>query len=314
MTIRTFEAGDEVAQVSIYNEAAARLPKFKPATLDEVRRRCRAPDFDPGTRFFAVADGPPVGYASFHANGRVSFPWCRPGHEAQAEPLFAAVLEAMRGRGLTRAFAAYRGDWPAQGEFFLAHGFTLAREMVNFVVSLLDLPTPAARPSSPISPLRPEEVPAVFGLAPAALRCPDAAALEQHLFQNPHFGKDALFALRSRTTGAPVGTGVLVENPAYANPLQLDSGMPCFRLGAFGTAGMQVKKVNGLFSFVVRPGNEVSQVGLDLIGHAARRLQSTDLDTLAAQVPSDVPHLLRFYQQYFRRQGSFPVFERALGA
>ena len=95
MTIRTFEAGDEVAQVSIYNEAAARLPKFKPATLDEVRRRCRAADFDPGTRFYAVADGRPVGYASFHANGRVSFLWCRPGHEAQAEPLFAAVLDEL---------------------------------------------------------------------------------------------------------------------------------------------------------------------------------------------------------------------------
>jgi hypothetical protein len=32
----------------------------------------------------------------------------------------------------------------------------------------------------------------------------------------------------------------------------------------------------------------------------------------AAQVASNVPHLLRFYQNYFRRQGSFPVYERAL--
>jgi hypothetical protein len=312
MTIRTYQPGDDVAQVGIYNEAAGRLPKYKPATLDEVRRRCRAADFDPGTRFFAVVEGRPVGYASFHANGRVSFPWCRAGHEGQAEPLFAAVLEAMRGRGLTRAFAAYRGDWPAQAEFFLAHGFTRAREMVNFVIPFVELPTPAARPSSPITPLRPDDVPAVFALAPEALRVGDPAALEGHLFRSPYFGKDSVFALRNRTTGAPAAVGVLVENPAYANPLQIDSAMPCFRLGAFGTEGMQVKRVNGLFSFLTPPGNEVSPLGLDLIGHAGRRVQSTDLDTLAAQVPSDAPHLVRFYEQYFRRQGSFPVFERSL--
>src|SRR5690348_15345284 len=100
MTIRTFAAGDDAAQVSIYNEAAGSLPKFKPATLDEIRRRCRAADFDPTTRLFALADGRPVGYATFLANGRVSYPWCRKGHEARAEPLFEAVLAAMKQRGL----------------------------------------------------------------------------------------------------------------------------------------------------------------------------------------------------------------------
>src|SRR5262249_51646942 len=34
MTIRTFQPGDDAVQVSIYNEAAADLPKFKPATID----------------------------------------------------------------------------------------------------------------------------------------------------------------------------------------------------------------------------------------------------------------------------------------
>ena len=48
------------------------------------------------------------------------------------------------------------------------------------------------------------------------------------------------------------------------------------------------------------------------MGHAAYRLQQSDLDCLAAQVPSDVPHLLRFYQHLFRRQGSFPILERTL--
>src|SRR4051812_4327247 len=71
MTIRTFQSGDDVAQVSIYNEAAAALPRFKPATLDELRRRLRGPDFDPSSRFYALADGRPVGYATFAASGRV---------------------------------------------------------------------------------------------------------------------------------------------------------------------------------------------------------------------------------------------------
>ena len=34
--------------------------------------------------------------------------------------------------------------------------------------------------------------------------------------------------------------------------------------------------------------------------------------TVSAQAPTDVPHLFHFYQSYFRRQGSFPVYERVL--
>lgn len=312
MTIRTYQPGDDAALVGIYNEAAAGLPKFKPATLDEMRRRSRGPDFDPALRFFALADGRLVGYATAHANGRVSFPWCRAGHEALAEPLFQAALDALRARRAPRAFAAYRADWPAQADFFLAHGFQRAREMVNFAVTLIDLPTAAARASSPVTPLKPDEVPAVYALAPQVLRSRDAAELGQFLFQNPCFSGSAVFAIRSKTTRAPLAAGVLVEDASYANPLQLDSGMPCFRLGAFGTEGLQVKRVNGLFSFLAAPGNEVAPLGLDLLSHAVRRAERAGLETLAAQVPSDAAHLLRFYQQHFQKQGSFPVFERAL--
>ena len=35
--------------------------------------------------------------------------------------------------------------------------------------------------------------------------------------------------------------------------------------------------------------------------------------SLAAQVPSDAPHLVAFYESYFQKQGSFPVFEREVG-
>src|SRR5262249_10494729 len=107
--------------------------------------------------------------------------------------------------------------------------------------------------------------------------------------------------------------GVLVTNPAYADPRALDAAMPCFRLGAFGTESMTTKRINGVFSFLVRDDQHVNALGLDLLGHTAYRLQNTDdVSFLAAQVPSDVPHLLGFYQRNFRRQASFPVYEREL--
>lgn len=311
-TLRTFEAGDEAIQVSIFNEVAAPLPKFKAATLDEIRRRCLDPEFDPGARFFALdSAGRAVGYASFHQNGRVSIPWCRAGHEEAAELLFAKVIEAMKARGLRRAFAAYRGDWP-QCDFFPAHGFRLAREMVNFVLDLLDLPTPAACTSSLIGPMHREDVPAVFALAPQTLRGATVAELERHLFHNVYFAPDSLFVLRMRQEGPPVAAGILIENAAYADPKKVDSAMPCYRLGAFGTEGMQSKRINGLFSFLSAPNRDTSMLALDLVSHAALQLSKTECESLAAQAPSDVPHLMRFYQQYFQRQGSFPVFEREL--
>ena len=103
-----------------------------------------------------------------------------------------------------------------------------------------------------------------------------------------------------------------MENPAYADPHQIDALAPCFRLGAVGAEGEQTKRVNGLFSFLAPSGKNSSSLGLDLLGHAAFRLEEETVAWLAAQVSSDVPHLLRFYQHHFRRQGSFPVFERAL--
>ena len=312
MKTRHYQPGDESMQVAIYNEAAGSFPKFKPATIDEVRKRVQAPDFDPATRFYAEEGGKVVGYCTLHASGRVGYPWTLKGHEAQAEPLFQAVLDAMRKRGITSAFAAYRGDWPATTAFFNGHDFRLVREMVNFVIDIVEMPTPAARPSLPFSPLKREDVPAVFELAPEALRVKTPAELEKHLFDNPFFSHEALFVLRSRTGGIPAAVGILLDSPDYADPKQIDSNMPCFRLGAFGAEGMTAKRVKGLFSFLCRPGRDVSSLALDLMGHAAFRLEDSNTASLAAQVSSDVPHLLRFYQQHFRRQGSFPIFERNL--
>jgi hypothetical protein len=312
VTIRTFRPGDDAAQVGIYNEAAAALPKFKPATLDEIRRRTRPAAFDPGTRFIAEEGGLPVGYAGFHANGRVSFPWCRKGHERHAEALFAAVVDEMRRRTLSSAFAAYRADWPAQRDFFLAHGFRLGREMVNFVLDLMDMPTPGVGAGQGVEPLQPEDVPAVFALGRGTIRCRTPDELATHLFDNPYFAADSAFVVRAHPGGPPVAASVLVVDAAYGDARAVDASMPCFRLGAFGTEGMQWKRLNGLFSFVAAPGAGANPLGLELLAHAVTRLSHTELDTFAAQVPSDAPHLLRFYQQLGQRQGAFPVLELTL--
>jgi hypothetical protein len=312
MNIRNYLVGDDAIQAEIYNEAAAELPKFKPATAADVSRRSQSPDFDPNSRFYAVVGGQVVGYANFHANGRISYPWCRKGQEGAAEPLFQIVLQTMKERKLRLAFAAYRADWLPQKEFFLAHGFRLAREMINFEVDQAELPTRTGKLSNPLSPLRREDVPAIFQLAPHAFRVSSPRELESHLFENPYFPPASVYALRSRVNDVPLAAGILIENANYADPKQIDPAMPCFRLGAFGTEGMQTKRINGMFSFLCSSERDVNPLALDLMHHATILLEQTNVETLAAQVPSDAPHLLKFYQHYFRRQAGFPVFERTL--
>jgi hypothetical protein len=148
---------------------------------------------------------------------------------------------------------------------------------------------------------------------PEALRVTAPQELELHLLRNPYFGPESAFMLRGRAEDAPVAVGILITERTYADPRQLDAAMPCFRLGAFGTEGMQVKRIKGLFSFLTHKDVNGSALGLDLMSHAASRLRDDDdISALAAQVPSDAPALVQVYQRYFQRQGSFPVFERSL--
>jgi hypothetical protein len=313
VTIRSYQSGDEHAQVAIYNTAAGALPRFKPATLHEVQRRIRTRDFDPGTRFYADENGRVVGYCMIQANGRISYPWCLPGHEAHAEPLLNAALAGLAKRSVQRPFTAYRGDWPTVNQFFLDRGFRQTREMVNFVLNFLDMPTPSVRPANAIGPLQAADVPAVLALGAGVSRFASPAALEKYLFANPYFPATALFGLRSAPDGALLAVGIFVTEATYADPRALDANMPCFRLGAFGTEGMSTKRVKGLFSFVARPDRTLPGFGMDLLGYAANHIGvDEDLECCAAQVPSDLPALLTFYQRHFQRQGSFPVLERDL--
>lgn len=313
MRIRTFQPGDEALQATIYNRAAGALPRFKPATTQEVQRRCRARDFDPAAHCFVEEMGETVGYAHYSANGRVSNAWTLPGYEALAGPLLTQVLNRMKERGLRKAFAAYRGDWLDVHDFLLSQGFAKSRDIVNYLIDLVDMPTPPARPSSGITPLRPDDLSGLFTLVPGLVQSLSVADWEKHLFRNPSFQADSLFAVRGRAGNAPLAIGILVTDSTYANPNAVDANMPCYRLGAFGNELMSVKRINGLFSFLAGSDAKLSPLGLDLMGHAAYRLRESDeIESLAAQAPSDIEGLTRFYQRNFRRQGSFPVFEREL--
>jgi hypothetical protein len=311
VTIRPYQSGDEHAQVTIYNAAAALLPKFKPAALPEVQRRIRVRDFDPTTRFYAVEGGQVVGYCTIQPNGRVGYPWCVPGQEAHAKPLLAAALAGLAERGVTRPFTAYRGDWPAINQFFVDNGFRPVREIVSFVMNFLDMPTPSVRPTNAISPLLPADVAAVLALGAGVLQITSAVALEKYLFKNPYFPATALFALRSAPSATLLAVGIFITEPMYADPRVIDANMPCYRLGAFGTEGMSTKRVKGLFSFIARPDRALPGYAMDLLGYAATHIGiDEDMECCAAQVPSDAPALMGFYQRHFQRQGSFPVLER----
>jgi hypothetical protein len=311
--IRNFQVGDESVQAEIYNEAAALLPKLKLVTADDIRRRSRSRDFDPAARFLAEVDGNVVGYCGFHSSGRISYPWCRPGFEKVRQPLFERAIQALIAGGYHSAFAAYRADWPEVAQFLLDKGFRHVRDMVNFIISEADMPTRPSVHRNPLTPLQARDISAVAQMGQGILRTRSEESLRRHLFHNPYFSAESLFAVRDRSGEEPVAAGILVADITYANPADLDADMPCFRLGAFGAEEVQTKRVNGLFSFLTREGAETGPLALDLMGQALDQFEDTVGGTLAAQVPSDALHLLRFYERYFKRQGAFPVFERRFG-
>jgi hypothetical protein len=175
------------------------------------------------------------------------------------------------------------------------------------------MPTASSRIGSTITPATPEDVPAIFALDPSVFRVGSAEALRTALWNNPYFTPSSLFVMRGRADSEPVAAGVFIKNADYADPRAVDSAMPCFRLGAFGTEGMTTKRIKGLFSFVTRPEHSVMQIGMDLLGHAANLLADDDeILCYAAQAATDAPALHRFYEKVFERQGSFPVLEKML--
>lgn len=311
MPIRSFQPGDERAQAALYNASAFALPGFKPATEDEVRRRTRARGFDPATRFYAEENGQIVGYCVLEANqSRLSYPWCKKGFESVAEPLFDAALQLARDRGLGKLFVAYRRDWESILQFFTNHGFSKVREQVNFVAEPVDLPTMANRGGLPIRRLKPEDLPALAELGRGLIRIPDDK-LESYYFSNPYFPVEAFLVMEDRDR-KPIAVSVGLESATWADAKKVDPLAPCFRMGAFGTEGLNTKRVNGLFSFVAKPEHVLS-AGTGLLNEASQEMTEGSVTSICAQCPTDAPHLMNFYTRYFKEQGRFPVLERSLG-
>ena len=72
----------------------------------------------------------------------------------------------------------------------------------------------------------------------------------------------------------------------------------------------EYRDVVGLFSYVVANPSQALTAGLALLGEASQEMTEGTVASLAAQCPSDVPHLLGFYSRYFKEHGRFPVLER----
>jgi hypothetical protein len=311
MPIRSYQPGDEHAQARIYNTVAGCLPAFKPSTADEIARRYQPGDPDGASRYYVVEDGEIVGYAVFGSNGRISYPWCLPGAEAQREPLLDTVLAEMRQRGLHQAWAAYRGDWTNVVDFLRAHGFRDKQTMINYIAEGSRLPAPVdLPPNRSITPLRPDDLPQLIALDPRLFGDLAATELERFYWHNPFYPlPQSLVAMRDTQSGAMVGAYLLVVSDRFADPTKIDAAMPCFRLGAFGTERERHKRVTGLFSCVFTDPAD----GDLLLGAALRsRAPQPALTHIAAQAPSGAVALCAWYDLRFQRQGSFPVLSRDL--
>ena len=107
------------------------------------------------------------------------------------------------------------------------------------------------------------------------------------------------------------GVSLLVLDDRFADPTKIDSSMPCFRLGAFGTEGQRHKRVNGLYSCVFADQHDGD---LLLAASLAADSANSTLNHIAAQAPSDAPTLCAWYDRFFTRQGSFPILSRLLSS
>ena len=310
MTIRPYRAGDEEAQVRIYNAGAGSLPSFQPAKLEDVVRRDRAGDTDPSCRFYAEEDGEPVGYALFNPSGRISYPWCLPEATDSRVPLLEAVLSAMRERGLAEAWTTYRADWEPVLVFFHEHGFLPTRLMINYVGELSRLPRAALPEGRVVVPMKREELEEVRALGAGIFPEESFEVLEAFYWDNSYFSAESLFILKDEAGGEILGAAQVIENPDYADPTKLDAAMPCFRLGTLGTERERHKRVRGMFScvFTDEPAGEA------LLAEAVRRMERAGLAHVAAQVSSTPARMTHFYDRFFTRQGSFPILSRRLSA
>lgn len=311
MEIRPYKPGDEFAQADIFNDVAASLPGFKPAAAADLRRRWEGPDAQAMLRLYAVDEAARiVAYVTLNANGRLSYPWCLPGHEKAREPLLTEALAAASRRGLERVWTTYRDDWTPVLAFFMAAGFRHECDQINYVADLHDLPVSSRAKNRMFCPMSRDEFRQISQIAGNLFQQTDPFLLAHYYADNDFFSPSSVFAINDTSDGHLRGVGLVISDPRYADPTQIDPRMPCFRLGVFGTESERHKRVKGLVSFLFKDIED----GVALLGEAARRLRAGGLIHAAAQVSSNAGHLVAFYDAYFKRQGSFPILSRDLAA
>jgi hypothetical protein len=311
MKIRSYQPGDELAQARVYNVAAGSLPGFKPAKPEEITRRLHTGDADPKLMFYAAVNSEIVGYAVFGSNGRISFPWTLPGAELVQEPLLDHVVADMSRRGLPEAWATYRADWSPVLEFLHRHNFNRIRSMINYVAETSRfLALDRLPPTRLLTKLDRAALPHLAKLMPPNFGKFDAPTLGEFFWENPFYSFPThLLALKDAESGDIRGVSLMVLDDRFADPTKIDSSMPCFRLGAFGTERQRHKRVNGLYSCLFE-----DELDADLLLAASLTAISgkSNVNHLAAQAPSDAPALCAWYDRHFERQGSFPILARKL--
>src|SRR5271166_2259650 len=224
MPIRSYQTGDEHAQSEIYNTVAGSLPGFKPSTAAEIARRYQGTDSDSGSRYFAVDDGKVVGYAVGGPNGRISAPWCLPGAERYRDLLLQAVLNDMRNRGLTEAWAAYRGDWSSVLDLLHENDFRDKRTLINYVAEVSQLSAPEHLPANRvIEPLEQEDLSQLIALEPGLFADVDHHDLERFYWSNPFYRfSESLFASKDGQSNKILGAFLLVVSDGFADPTKID--------------------------------------------------------------------------------------------
>ncbi len=312
-TIRSFTTGDDAARVGIFNEAAAGLPKFKPATLDEIRRRTHGRDFDPADAVLRRGQRAAAGIR-YVSDQRARFASPGAARAANASP--------------NRCSSASSGD---EDSWSQAHLRRLSRRLDGQTTSSWPMAS-ATRTTWSTSywtwptcrRLRPATAPGISA-ADARMTYPPWLPLCRTRWALPiwrpwnatscttrTFHPMPPSSLRGKTEGQLAAAGILIVNPAYADPTQVDCGH-----AVFPARGVRHR----------RNDDEAHQWPVQFPDAGRPRCQparprparlcladagDTDVSTVAAQVSSAVPHLLRFYERYFRKQGSFPIFEREL--
>ena len=201
-------------------------------------------------------------------------------------------------------FGAYRRDWEPVLGFLTSRGFAVTREVINLWAEPDRTAHACGSRKNADKPPRRADLPAVVAMGRGILRLPESE-LESYFFANPYFPVEA-FLVQRATDGTPTAMAIGLENSLYADVKKVDPLAPCFRLGAFGSEGLNAKRINGLFSFLVaNPANAIT-AGLALLHEASEEMTDGTVTALAAQCPSDAPHLARLLLAVLSRTRPFP--------